>query len=331
MTLLKRLTLGLVLIAVVVGVLLLLDRTSGRRATGGERVYRIGLAYFAPEEGAELCVKGLLDSLRDQGFVEGRNLDVRRAHAQSEISNIPAMLQNFDGQDLDLIVPLTTPCLAAACSMVRKKPVVFAYVYDPLAAGAGRTMKDHLPHITGVGSFPPLADTFRALQQLIPGIRAFGTLYNSSEANSRKVVSEGRILAKQAGWRLEEVTVTSTSEVFQAAQVLTTRGIQALWLGGDNTAIQAFSGIVKAAKAARLPLIINDPEFTSQGALAAVGIGWHESGYAAGRLAARVLKGESPRDIPFENVAVKKIVLNRAVSRELGIPFPASLLAEESK
>jgi putative tryptophan/tyrosine transport system substrate-binding protein len=330
MELVNRLALGVVLIACAAGVLLFSDRTNGR-AAGGERVYKIGLAYFAPEEGADICIRGLLDGLRDQGFVEGRNLQVLRAHAQAEISNIPAMLQNFDAQDLDLIVPLTTPCLAASCSMVRKKPVVFSYVYDPLAAGAGRTRQDHLAHITGVGSFPPLADTFATIRRVLPGVRALGTLYNSSEANSRKVIAEARTLTRQAGWRLEEVTVTSTSEVFQAAQVLSSRNVDALWVTGDNTALQAFSAIVKASRAAHLPLFINDPEFTAQGALVAVGIGWHRSGYAAGLMAARVLRGEKPRYIPFEDVAVRKLVLNQDAARALHITFPPALVAEADK
>jgi ABC-type uncharacterized transport system substrate-binding protein len=60
------------------------------------RVYKIGLAYFAPEAGCESCIRGIFDGLREQGFVEGKNLEVRRAHAQGEIVNIPSMLQNFD-------------------------------------------------------------------------------------------------------------------------------------------------------------------------------------------------------------------------------------------
>lgn len=323
----KRLSLGLALIALAASVLLLSDRNTGRKG-GGEKMYRIALAYFAPEEGVDICIKGVLDGLRDQGFIEGRNLQVLRAHAQAEISNIPSMLQNFDGQDLDLIVPFSTPCLAAACSMVKKKPVVFTYVYDPLAAGAGRSRQDHLPHVTGVGSFPPLQDTFDTIRKVVPGLRGLGTLYNSSEANSRKVVGEARKLARQAGWRLEEVTITSTSEAFQAAQVLSTRNIQAMWVTGDNTALQAFAAIAKAARAAHLPLIINDPEFVSQGAIIAVGIGWHQSGYAAGRLAARVLRGERPSDIPFEELAVRKLVVNQELSRELGIALPRALLNE---
>jgi ABC-type uncharacterized transport system substrate-binding protein len=290
------------------------------------RVFKVGVAYFAPEPGQESCLQGLLDGLRDQGFVEGRNLEIRKAHAQGEIANIPAILQNFDTLDLDLIVPMTTPCLTGACSVVKKTPVVFTYVYDPIAAGAGKTPADHLPNVTGVGSFPPVAETIDVIQQLVPGVRSVGTLYNSSEANSRKVVSVARELFRQRGITLEEVAITSSSEVFQAAQVLAHRNIQALWITGDNTALQAFAGIAKVATDARLPLINNDPEFVQQGALVSVGIGWYQTGYAAAQVVARVLWGERPQGIPFENIAVKQLELNHEVARTLGVTFPSELL-----
>jgi ABC-type uncharacterized transport system substrate-binding protein len=295
------------------------------------RKFKLGIVYFAPEEGADLVIKGLFKGFAEQGIEEGKNLEVKRAHAQGEIANIPTLLQNSDNQGLDLIVTLTTPCLTAACSVVRNTPVLFTYVYDPIAAGAGTSRQSHLAHVTGVGSFPPVADTIALIQKLVPGVKSVGTLYNSSEANSRKVVSVARDLFTQRGIKLEEVTVTGTSEILQAAQVVTHRNVQALWVTGDNTALQGFDAIVKAARDAKLPLIINDPEFTARGALAAVGLGWYESGHAAGTLGSRILKGESPRNLPFEEIAVKKLTLNHDVAKQLGITFPADLLKEAAR
>lgn len=292
------------------------------------RVFKVGIVYFAPDPGADSCLKGLFDGLKELGFVKDKNLKVSMAHAQGEIANIPAILQNFDNKDLDLIIPMTTPCLTAACSMVKKTPVVFTYVYDPIAAGAGKSPNDHLPNVTGVGSFPPIADTIDVIQQLVPNVRSVGTLYNSSEANSRKVISVARELFKKRGIKLEEVTITNTSEVFQAAQALVTRDVQAFWITGDNTTLQAFEDIAKVATDSRLPLVINDPEFVERGALAAVGIGWYQTGYAATNTVARVLLGESPGEIPFENVAVKQVVLNHEVAKKVGITFPQKLMKE---
>ena len=290
------------------------------------RVFKVGIVYFAPEPGVELCMQGLADGFRDAGFVEGKNLEVRKVHAQGEIANIPALLQNYDSQDLDLIIPMTTPCLTAAVGLVRNTPVVSTYVYDPLAAGVGESFTSHHPNVTGIGSFPPLTETVDIIQQLLPGIKTVGTLYNSSEANSRKVVSVARDIFTQRGIRLEEVTVINSSEVFQAAQALVARHAQALWISGDNTAIQGFDAIVKVADDARLPLITNDVEPVAKASLAVVGIGFYQPGYAAAQLAAQVLSGTSPKDLPFQNVATKTVSLNPDVARKLGVTIPDSLL-----
>jgi len=303
----------------------------GRTSSGPAMQHKIGLVYFAPEEAGDTCMKGLFDGLKEQGIEEGVNLEVRRSHAQAEIANIPLLIQNYDSSDVDVIVTMTTPVLTAAASAARSKPVVFTYVYDPIAAGVGKSRTDHLPNVTGVGSFPPVQDTVDTIQRLVPGVRAVGTIYNSSEANSVKVVSVARGIFEQRRIKLQEIAITGTNEIFQAAQELTRRGIQALWVTGDNTALQGFDGIVKAARDAKLPLIINDPEFVSRGALLAVGIGWYETGKAASKILARVLRGELPRNIPFEEVAVKKLVLNHEVAKALGMTFPPDIVRAASQ
>jgi putative ABC transport system substrate-binding protein len=297
-------------------------------SSGSPTGYRLGLIYFGPDEGAENCIAGLVEALAAQGIEQGRNLEILRAHAQGEIANIPLLVRNFDNQNLDLIVTLTTPCLTAAVATVQRTPVVFMYCYDPIAAGAGVSRTEHPPNITGVGSFPPVESTIDVLQQIVPGLAGVATVYNNAEANSVKVVGVARQLFVQRGIRLEEVVANSTSEVFQAAQVAAARGVQAIWIGGDNTAIQSFDAIVKVAEDARLPLVINDPEYVSRGATLAVGLGWRDSGRAAGEIAARVLRGESPATIPFAEVATRKVAVNVAAAEALGIALPSELVTE---
>jgi ABC-type uncharacterized transport system substrate-binding protein len=298
-------------------------RGQSSRASGR---LRVGLLYFAPEAGAELCMKGLFDGLAQEGFTKGGNLDVISSHAQGEISNIPMLVQNFMTEGVDLILTLTTPCLTAACTVARNTHIAFTYCYDPVAAGAGKSFTDHLPNVTGVGSFPPVEATVDLIQKLVPGVKAVGTVYNSSEANSVKVISVARDIFRKRGIYLQEVTATNTSEVFQSTQVACSRNVQAMWVTGDNTALQSFDAIAKVTTDAKLPLIINDPEFTSRGALACVGIGWYPAGKAGGVVAARVLRGENPAGIPFQNIAEQKMVLNQQAANRLGITFPPDVL-----
>ena len=299
---------------------------NGNSTAQGNGNYRLGLVYFAPEEGADTCMKGIWDGLKEQGLEKDRNLTVLTAHAQGEISGIPMLIQNYMTEGVDLIMTMTTPCLTAASTIARNSKVVFTYCYDPVAAGAGTSFTSHLPNITGVGSFPPIDQTVDLIQKIIPHVKAVGTVYNSSEANSVKVISVAREAFKKRGIALEEVTATNTSEVFQAAQVACYRNVQALWVTGDNTALQSFDGIVKAANHAHRPLIINDPEFTARGAVACIGLGWYPAGKAGGALAARVLRGENPANIPFQEVAEQKLVLNQQAASAAGIVFPPDVL-----
>ena len=303
------------------------DPLSGRKPQPG-RTYKAGLVYFGPDPAVDRSIEGILDGLRDHGFVKGKNFDLRSAHAQGEIGNIPSLFQNYDSSDVDLIISLTTPCLTAACTVVKKKPVVFTTVFDPIAAGAAKSPTDHVAHVTGVGSFPPLGDLVDMIQMLVPDVKTVGTIYNSSEANSRKVVSVARELLKKRGIRLEEVTVTGTNEVYQAAEVVAQKNIDVFYVPGDNTVLQAFDGAAKVAAKNNLPLVLNDTEYVEAGGLAACGIGFYKPGYAAGVMAARVFLGEKPADIPIEEIAIKDIAVNFALAETLGIRFPEKLLRE---
>ena len=294
------------------------------------RPFKIGIAYFGPDAGTDSAISGLMDGLRKLGLVEGRNLMVRMVHANGEISGIPAMLQSLDASDVDVIVPFSTPVLTAACATLRQKPVVFTYCSDPIAAGAGRSFEDHLPFVTGIGSFPPVEDAITMLKLTFPKIKRLGTLYNNAEANSVKVVSVLREICRTNGIELIEAVANNTSEVVQAAQSLGARGAEAVYLPGDNTAYQAFDGLVNQLATARIPLVIDSPEFANRGALAVVGVGYYQSGFAAAEPLVRVLGGEKPETIPIRNVTEKKVILNREVARKLDINFPPAVLAMQT-
>jgi putative ABC transport system substrate-binding protein len=330
---LKRLALGLGLIALFSSILLLSDlghrktasaASSKARAEAGTngRTFKTAIVYFARDVGTDMCIQGLIDGLKASGFEEGKNLEVRRADAQGEMINIPAILQNYDNSDVDLIITISTPCLSGACNRVKHKPVVFTCVTDPIVAGAGKNHTDHLPFVTGVGSFPPVSHILDMMQKLVPGLRAVGALYNPAEANSVKELSVAREIFRGRGVRLEEIAIAGSNEVLQAVQILAGRDIQVVWVPGDNTAIEGYEGAVKGAKDARLPLITDECSALSRGGLACLGVGLHSAGLASGKLAGQVLQGANPKDLPLEEVAVEEMAISRGNAAQLGLAIP---------
>ncbi len=292
------------------------------------RVYRIGFAAFAPEPSLESCQRGLLDGLKELGFTEGQNLIVTRTHAQGEMVNIPQMIQNMDSTEVQSIVTFSTPVLQSALVAAKRKPVVFTYVTDPLAAGAGKTLEDHLPNITGIGSLPPIDDTVKILRRTLPQVKTIGTIYNSGEANSAKIISLLRDSTKRAGIELIELTAANSNEVLQAMQALVSRRIEAFYMVSDNTAYLAFDAILKVADNAKIPVIIDDPDYVDRGAIFASGPGYYHSGKAAAPLLARVLHGETPAKIPMANVSVNTTKFNPAAIAKLGLKIAPELIRE---
>ena len=202
---------------------------------------------------------------------------------------------------------------------------------DPVAAGAGKSLQDHLPGVTGTGSFPPVKEMVAAIRQILPKAKKIGTIYNASEANSVKVIGVARDIFRNAGFALEEVTVATSSEVSTAAQALVARGVDAIYTQTDNTVMQAFDAVIQVTRDAGLPLFTDDPLAAQRGALACVGLGFYQPGVVASGMAARILCGDSPAAIPMQNVADNVVWLNDDAAHKLGISFPPEMVARASK
>jgi len=283
------------------------------------KTYKVGLVYFAPEEAHDNLLRGLFEGLSEHGFVKDSNLNVIFSHANAEIINIPTILQNLDNSDVDLIITTSTPCLTAAGHIIKNKPIVFTYVSDPIAAGIGKSFEDHLPNLTGIGSFPPVEKTIEFIKIAFPDVKSIGTIYNSSEANSRKVAEVAREICKDHNLGLEEMTITNSNEAFQATQAIISRDIQVLWVSEDNSAIQSIDGIIKITQKAKMPLVLNTISCLDHGAFAAIGLGWYFTGYKTAPLVARVLLGENPSNIPIQNVGIESGSINMDIAKKLGI------------
>lgn len=296
------------------------DQARSEAITG--RKYTLGLCYFAPEASHDELLIGLWTRLKELGFVRDSNLIVNEYHSNGEIGNIAPILLNMDNQAMDLVLVTSTPCVTAAVATIKKHPVAFTYCYDPIAAGAGISRADHAPNITGIGSFPPVEKTIQFILETIIGTKKIGTIYNTSEANSRKVVSVMRQIAKKSGFMLIEMPVVNSSEVFQAAQVTASKGIDALYISGDNTAIQAFDAIAGVCNKQSIPLIVNDLPLVDKGAFAAIGIGWKNVGYYSGDMIGRLLNGASPATIPIENYVNEEVAIDEAKVKSLGLTIP---------
>ena len=293
---------------------------------------RIGILEFVENGLTSVTRENFLQQMQRLGYRDGQTCQFIHRNAQGDTASLSNILDSMARDQVDIVLSITTPATQAALGKLHDRPLVFATVANPFLLKAGTSETDHRPNVTGVyGSVPPdqLLDAFSLLY---PGATRIGCIYDPGAANS--VYNYGRMkqaLQSRPRLHLETATISSSSEVYQAAKSLTRKGVQGFVLFIDNLVFSAMDGVVKAADEARIPVITSDLETLKRGALVCLGYDYAIGGMQASRLVDRILKGGKPKDIPFEPLQGLMIRLNPQKAQELGITFPEALVQKAQR
>jgi ABC-type uncharacterized transport system substrate-binding protein len=313
---LRRISLGFILIALVSAVLLLSDGT--RRSAPGRQMPRVAVFQFSSRPLLEEGVAGVVEGLRQSGFVEERNIRLERFNAENDFPTSNSIARSIVDGGYDLAITVSTPCLQnlAAANKEGKVRHVFGLVTDPFVSGIGLDRahpERHPRHLTGSGTFQPVRDALLYAKRSFPALRRLGTVWNPAEACSEACMRVARKTCGELGVELMEAQAESSTAVGEAAASLVARGVEAIFVGGDNTVEMSMKSVVRAAGEGRIPVIGCAPGHVDLGALIGLGANYFEVGRAEGMLAARVLGGQDPGSIRIGDVMPQKLALNLSV------------------
>jgi ABC-type uncharacterized transport system substrate-binding protein len=317
---LRRLALGAALILAAAGFLLYSDLASRNRTrsapTAASRVVRVGLIQHASQGIIDDGARGVVEALRGRGYAEGGRLQLRRYNAEGDLPTAHAIAKEVTSAGYDLIITLTTLSTQTVANANRsgsRTRHVFGLVTDPYGSGLDIDREDHAkhpPYLTGYGSFQPIEAAFQLAREMRPELKTVGIVWNPTEVNSLLQVVKAREVCRKLGITLVEVSADSSAGVGESAAALTSRGVEAIWINGDVTVMTAADAVVAAARRARIPVFTVMPPVVDKGGLFDVGPDYTAIGRAVGELAADVLDGRSPADIPVENFAPEMVAIN---------------------
>ncbi|HPG29225.1 MAG TPA: ABC transporter substrate-binding protein, partial [bacterium] len=293
-------------------IVLFLPACSNRNNSNpGINKIKIAVIYYAPEPAVEILIQGLINGLKEFGYEQNKNIDITFKHCAGDVTALPPIMLETDALEYDLAVPLSTPCLVSAIKNLKKTPIIFSYVSDPLAAGAGKSYTDHPSNITGVGSFDPYKESIDLILSLFPNTQSIGTIYNSSEINSQKVIEAVRNYCAEKKIKLEEITVVSSNDISQAIQSLVIKKIDVFYGFSDNTLTTGFDAVIKTTEKYNIPVVSNVAEYIDSGPLAAIGFGWYKVGVRTSAKIRSYLTGTKISAIPIENYSEPVISINK--------------------
>jgi putative ABC transport system substrate-binding protein len=317
---LKRLLLGVSLIVLASAVLLFSDLK--QRSDTGRTVPRVGLLQHASVPLLDDTVRGIVDSLAENGFTDGQTIVIQKYNAQGDIAVANSIAKEMVNAHFDVLLTVSTLSLQAVANANRggKTVQVFGAVADPSVAGVGvnhNNPLDHPSNLVGIGSFLPVADAFQIAREMSPGLKKVGVAWNPAEANSRAFTEKAREACKAMGIELLEANVENSNGVLEAEESLVARGAEALWIGGDVTVSVAVDSVVSVGRKARIPVFSITPGRLDRGTLFDYGADFYQVGKQTGDLGARILHGADPTKIPIENMVPTFFVVNKLALKGL--------------
>jgi putative ABC transport system substrate-binding protein len=310
---LKRLFLGISLIVLASTVLLLSDLERRTSSTG--TIPHIGLLQHASVVLLDDTVRGMVDSLAENGFVDGKTIVIQKYNAQGDIGVANSIAKEMVNSHFDLLLTASTLSLQAVANANRggKTVQVFGAVADPAVAGVGISHDqplDHPRNLVGIGTFLPVVEAFRIAREMFPGLKRVGVAWNPAEANSRAYTEKAREACQAMNIELLEANVENSNGVLEAEDSLVARGAQALWIGGDVTVSIAVDSVISVGHHAGIPVFSITPGKLDRGTLFDYGADFYQIGKQTGELAARVLRGADPGQIPIANQVPTLLVVN---------------------
>ncbi|MBA3007864.1 MAG: hypothetical protein KJ900_15375 [Proteobacteria bacterium] len=179
---------------------------------------------------------------------------------------------------------------------------------------------DKLPaNFTGIDMCILPSQQLEAMSRLMPKVRSIGALYNP--ARSGQWVQEALMSQVSAVETLLFKKVAAPSLVPEALKSLGNNIIDAYWLLPDElvTNPQTMEHLREFSIANRVPIVSFSDKYLKAGAAAAITFDMIDMGSQAAEMAARIVAGTQPGEIPVEPPRRQRVIVNTSVFRRMGV------------
>ena len=310
---------------------LLLTAPPASVAQSPEGTARIGILV-----GGSLAQRGhleqaLLQGLREQGYVEGKNLVLERRYADGRVERTPEFARELAAMKLDAVVTTCTPTTRAAQQALGSTPIVMAAVADPVGQHLIASLARPGANITGLSSqaediMPKMLEQFASI---LPRSTTIAVLADAgSNVHPRMWQALGPV-AQALNVKLVKIDVGRLNDLHLPAAFDTAVREKAgaiFVLPDEPLFLTRRAEIVALAARYRLPAFYGAREFVDEGGLISYGENLRTAYSNAASYIKKVAQGANPGDIPVGQPTRFELVINMKTAKALGLAVPQSLL-----
>jgi putative ABC transport system substrate-binding protein len=301
-----------------------------QRAQAQTKVWRIGFIDFGSRQATVDSGRyaALIEGLRERGYVEGRNFVLEARFADGDADRLNGLAEDLVRQKVDLILSAGTPASDAAKRTTTTIPIVVIIANNPVRDGFAASLARPGGNMTGMSG--GIDDTIEKLVELLavaaPKLKRIAVLTNPANGAHAPMLSRVQAAAKRTGKQVLAVSVRTPEEIERGFATMARERIDAVLALGDRFLNSENTHIAGLALKHRLPSIYPFATFPEIGGLMSYGSNNLDNYRRAGIFVDKILKGEKPGNIPFEQPMRYYLVINRKTANALGVKITGELL-----
>jgi putative ABC transport system substrate-binding protein len=274
--------------------------------------------------------KVFVDTMRELGWVEGRNIIYDRIFTGDDPSRLSSLAAAMVNRGPDLIFAHQSSPTDAAIAATHTIPIVLGSQSDWVERGLAKSLARPGGNVTGVMNLGSDlgAKRLQLLNQVLPHVSRVGVLVNSIRPNELKLIERA-----SSGLHVTIVSAVlkQPSELDAALASFGKSRIEALLTTHNDLFLSEGGRIVDFAARQRIPVIAHRSRIAEDGALLSYSSVLSEQISRAAHMADKILKGTKPGDIPVELPTKFEMTINMKTAKALGIKFPNSILVQVTK
>jgi putative ABC transport system substrate-binding protein len=292
------------------------------------KVYRVGVLFQGSPPAPGSQPGALVRTLRDLGYIEGRNivLDRRWAEGNERFSSLASELV---ARKPDVIVAESTAAAIAAKRATATIPIVIVWGADPVDSGLVASLARPGGNVTGTSSLQTelQGKGVELLHAVVPKATRMAALVsdNPVHPSQLKAIQD---TAKGFGLTILPTMVRSSEDFEEAFRSMAKQKAGALIvLGGVplNSPAQRDKLVELAAKT-KLPAMYQNRWWVDAGGLMSYGVNPSKIWSLAATYVDKILKGAKPSELPVQQLSQIELVINLKTANALGITIPQTLL-----
>jgi putative tryptophan/tyrosine transport system substrate-binding protein len=302
------------------------------RAQQTDRVRRIGVLLPYPNGDAEIQarVQAFRQELARLGWSEGGNVQFdERWSTNDNMDLMRADAANLVALNPDVIVTVGDRVIPILIKLTRSIPIVVAATSDPIASGAVESLARPGGNVTGFSliEFSMFGKMLEILRRLGPNISRVGMMYNPNNPVGAAYFRSFEKIAGQIPVQPINLPIHDIADVERAIASLADQPNSGILCPPDLTITSLRTQVLALLARHRVPAIFTFSVFTAAGGLVSYGpdilVMFRQSaGYVD-----RILRGEKPGDLPFQQPTIYRLVINLKPAKALGLSVPTDLLA----